>query len=75
MKKVIKYKNRTFKVIMNNLHPDAQKTSIVNNLYIAIYNEFYGAATNPKYKNLNILDRLDKVNEFSLNWLKSKGLE
>jgi hypothetical protein len=34
-----------------------------------------GASEHPNYKDLSNLERLNKLNEFALNWLKDKGLE
>lgn len=75
MQEFIKYKNNRFVVVRKNLSESANKTDIINSLYLAIYQEFFGASENPKYKNLSVLDRLSKVNEFANDWLSKKGLQ
>lgn len=74
MRQLVKYKNNRFVIIRNNLNEQENKTDIINLLYLAMYKEFFGASENPKYKNLNVLDRLVKINEFANNWLDKKGL-
>jgi len=75
MKQVIIRKNRRFIINEEQLKPQANKPDICNALYAAIYREFLGASENPKYKDLTPIDRLNKLNEFALDWLKKRGLE
>jgi len=56
------------------LSETANKTHIINALYAAIYCEFAGANKQDKYKNLSYQQRLQKVNEFALNWLRERRL-
>lgn len=64
-----------FKLDRSQLSSAANKDATVNALYAAIYTEFRGASTNPKYKHLTNLERIDKVNEFVDEWLSKRGLE
>lgn len=75
MKQIIIRKNKKFIIDEEQLKPQAKKTDVCNALYSAIYQEFLGASENPKYKDLTLIDRFNKVNEFALMWLKKRGLE
>lgn len=57
------------------LSSDAQRTDNMNALYVAVYDEFFGASENPKYSKLTPLQRIQKLNEFAGKWLREKGLE
>ena len=73
MEKVILRKNKLFIIDKSKLKPEARKQEIYNALYASIYEEFQGANTNPTYKNLNSLDKFEKLNSYAYNWLKQKG--
>ena len=45
-----------------------------NALYAAIYTEFMGAVENPTYKDKNNSEKLELINNYANNWLKSRGL-
>lgn len=75
MKTVIIRKNNKFWIDRTQLSAAANKETICNALYAAIYTEFLGASKNPNYMHLNNLEKLNKLNEFALNWLKIRGLE
>lgn len=74
MSKLIYRQNNLFCIDKNKLSEKANKTPIVNSLYAALYEEFKGAAINPRYKKLTPKEKMDKVNEFAHNWLKERGL-
>lgn len=65
--------DKLFKLDESLLPKSAQNVSTINSLYADIYIEFRGASENKKYKSMNLLDRLDAVNQFAINWLNSKG--
>jgi len=66
--------NHTFLIDKSKLKLEAQSIEICNALYEAVYNEFAGAVYNSNYNKLNSLEKLNKMNIFAENWLKSKGL-
>ena len=66
--------NGMFKIDDKQLKPKLRTPKILNALYAAVYDEFRGAENNPKYSNLNYLERINKLNEFAENWLKEKRL-
>jgi hypothetical protein len=74
MEKIIYRQNKLFCIDKSKLKPMAQKNEVIVGLYAAIYSEFVGASKNRQYKDLNGLQKLDKVNEFALNWLSERGL-
>lgn len=65
---------KLFKINESLLSPQANKVSIKNALYAAIYDEFRGASENPLYMHLTPLDRMQKLNDYASNWLKDRGL-
>jgi hypothetical protein len=66
--------NNQFKIDDSKLSQKAKNTQIKNALYAAVYTEFFGASENMKYKDLTLVDRINKLNEFAENWLKERGL-
>lgn len=74
MKDLIKRKHGLFIIDTSQLKPKANKTTIINSLYGAIYEEFRGAHKNPTYKNLTPKEKMDVLNNFAINWLKERGL-
>jgi hypothetical protein len=64
---------KMFKLDVDQLPASAKNTATMNALYADIYLEFRGASENKKYKSMNLIDRLDAVNQFALTWLDSKG--
>lgn len=75
MENIIYRKNKLFCIDKSKLSPKACKDEIINALYAAVYMEFSGANYNEEYKNLNFLERLDKVNQFANKWLAERGLK
>jgi hypothetical protein len=65
--------NNEFRIKDSELPEKARNVVIKNALYAAVYEEFFGASENFKYKNLTTLERINKLNQFAENWLKSKG--
>lgn len=75
MKIIITRRSNRFCIDKTQLSAAAKKDDICNALYAAVYDEFKGASKHPNYKDLSNLDRLNKLNEFALDWLKDRGLE
>ena len=67
--------NNQFKIDTTKLSSKANTTQIKNALYAAVYQEFFGASENPKYKDLTLVQRINKLNEFAENWLIQRGLK
>lgn len=67
--------NNQFKIDDSKLSQKAKNTQIKNALYAAVYQEFFGASENTKYKDLTLVQRINKLNEFADNWLKERGLK
>ena len=66
--------NRFFKIDTSQLSGAALDPKNLNALYAAVYGEFVGAISNPKYKNLTPLQKMNELNQFAQNWLQNKGL-
>jgi hypothetical protein len=64
-----------FKIDDSKLSSKARNTQIKNALYAAVYQEFFGASENPNYKDLTLVQRMNKLNEFAENWLLKRGLK
>lgn len=75
MSNLIYRKNSRFIVNKSQLAPKANRTDIINALYGAIYTEFFGATQNKTYKNLSNKEKMEKVNQFALDWLKERNLD
>lgn len=75
MKQYIQRRNSMFRIDRKQLSSEANKDRTVNALYGAIYIEYKGAATNPKYKDMTNLQKINSMNNFVLNWLSKRGLE
>ena len=65
---------RFFKIDSTVLKTEANRTDIINSLYLAVYEEFKGASDNKRYSNLNPVKKLEKVNAFASEWLNKRGL-
>lgn len=74
MENLVKRKHGLFIIDQTLLKPKANKTTTINALYGAIYEEFRGAGKNPTYKHLTPKDKIQAVNDFAINWLKERGL-
>ena len=74
MEQLVYRRNKLFVIDKSKLKPEAKSDNVCNALYAAIYSEFVGASTNPKYKGLNLKEMMEKLNEFSWDWLKQRGL-
>lgn len=74
MKQIILRKNKLFVINKDELKPHAKKDEIYNALYAAIYTEFKGASENPDYEKLTNLEKLNKINTYAYEWLKTRGL-
>lgn len=74
MKKYFYRQNNQFVIDSDLLSSKANTTAVINGLYAAAYLEFRGAVENPKYKDLTALEKMNKLNEFAHNWLKTRGL-
>lgn len=70
---IISRKNHLFVIDSTKLNSKGKRIQNKNALYAAIYDEFFGASENKKYKNLTNLDRFNKLNEFATDWLKEMG--
>lgn len=70
----VKRSGKRFVVDKTQLSTKANKTDIINSLYAAIYDEFKGAALNPKYADMTPVKRLEELNTFTHEWLKERGL-
>ena len=75
MKQIFYRQGKLFKIDLDQINEKAKQTDIINSLYAAVYEEFRGSVEKKEYKNLTNLERLNKLNEFALNWLKQKGFE
>lgn len=73
MRTLIYRQDRMFKIDQAQLSPKAKAPSVVNALYADIYTEFLDAQYNPKYMNMSLLERMEAVNDYALNWLTNKG--
>lgn len=71
---VIKYSNVGFVILESAIVPQARTVDVKNALYVALYNEFLGASKNPKYQDLTVLERVQKLNDYAKDWLKQKGI-
>ena len=70
---IINRQNHMFVIDSTKLNSLGQKSQNKNALYAAIYDEFFGASENKKYKNLTNLEKFNKLNEFATNWLQKNG--
>ena len=70
---IVSRNNGMFVLNEQALTIDARTPAVTNALYAAIYDEFLGATTNPKYQNLTTLERFNKLNEFARDWLSVRG--
>lgn len=75
MKKYFYRQTNQFVLDKTQLGSEAQLVDNMNALYAAVYEEFFGATENPKYKNLTPLQKFQKLNEYAYKWLKERGLE
>ena len=74
MGNLIYRRNHHFRIDDSQLKPEANKSDIINSLYVAIYDEFKGAQKNPKYQDMTYFSRMAALNEFAEQWLKDRGL-
>lgn len=65
--------NNMFKLDDTQLSTKAKATVVKNALYADIYIEFTDAQYNPKYATMNLVQRIQAVNDYAHNWLKIKG--
>jgi hypothetical protein len=72
MKIIIIRRSNKFCIDKTQLSAAANKDDICTALYVAVYDEFMGASEHPNYKDLSNLERLNKLNEFALNWPEKK---
>lgn len=63
-----------FKINEKLLSKKANRTDIKNALYAAVYEEFKGASKNLLYRHLNPAEKMQKLNEFAVKWLDTRGL-
>ena len=70
---VVFRRNRQFVIDQEYIKPESRTTTVVNGLYSAIYEEFSGAASNTKYEKLTIAERMEVLNTFATDWLKTRG--
>jgi len=75
MKKYFYRQTNQFVLDKTQLTSNAQRTENMNALYAAVYDEFFGASENPKYKNLTPLQKFERLNLYAEKWLKEKGLD
>lgn len=73
MNSLVFRRNKQFVINEELLPKSAKNLETITSLYIAIYMEFRGAETNPKYNQLNYQQRLQEINIFADNWLKVRG--
>jgi hypothetical protein len=71
---IYKYNGKFF-IDKTQLSVKVNKDDICNDLYLAIYSEFLGAAENPLYRELTFMEKMQKVNDFAHEWLRQRGLE
>lgn len=62
-----------FKINEKLLPKKANTTQVKNALYAAVYEEFKGASKNLLYRDLNPAQKMQKLNEFAVNWLQTRG--
>lgn len=74
MKQIIYRKNKMFIIDKDQLKPQGKREDVYNALYAAIYSEFQGASENPNYEKLTSLEKLQQINAYAYNWLKTRGL-
>lgn len=65
--------NRLFKLDTDQLPARAKVSSVMNALYAALYEEFLGAQFSGKYGNMDLVTRMQAVNDFASQWLIDKG--
>lgn len=70
---ILRRQGAMFVIDDKKLSPKARDIPVKNGLYAAVYEEFFGASENPKYKNLSTLQLFNKMNEFAEKWLKDRG--
>lgn len=51
----------------------ANNSSTINGLYTALYEEFFGASEQEKYKNMTYQQRIQEVNTYAIMWLQQQG--
>lgn len=74
MSKPLVYRqNRLFRINEDLLPESARNLQTIQKLYYAMYLEFKGAEYSDKYSKLSYQERMEKINDFSKNWLKSQG--
>ena len=65
--------NRFFKINTDQLSTKANTPAVMNALYADLYIEFTDAQYNPKYMNMDLVTRMNAVNDYARNWLTDKG--
>lgn len=75
MRTLIYRQDRMFKIDEAQLPVKARNVAVMNGLYADIYSEFLDANTSPKYASMSLLQRMDAVNDFALNWLTTRGFK
>jgi hypothetical protein len=62
-----------FKLDDAQLPTKAKSVAVKNALYADIYTEFLDAQYNSKYSSMDLIQRMQAVNDFAHNWLQTKG--
>lgn len=75
MRTLVYRQNNMFKLDDAQLPTKAKDVIIKNALYADIYAEFLGAQYNAKYSSMNLIQRMQAVNDFASKWLKDKGFQ
>lgn len=65
--------NNMFKLDEAQLSTKAKSVAVKNALYADIYTEFLDAQYNSKYSSMDLIQRMQAVNDFAHNWLQTKG--
>lgn len=71
--RLIYRQNLKFYINESMLKPQFRRVEVINGLYAAIYDEFKGAIHNEKYSNLTPIEKIQRVNQFAEDWLKTRG--
>ena len=70
---LVSRKNHRFIIDKSLIKAPGRVDEVCTALYAEIYLEFRGASNNPRYCDLNYIDRLQALNSFAEKWLKERG--
>lgn len=73
MRTLVYRQNHMFKLDDAQLPVKARGNAVKNALYADIYVEFLDAQTSDKYAKMDLVQRMQAVNDYAHKWLTDKG--